>query len=139
MTALAFHGGLDLELLAGGDLQVDEHHTTEDVLAALGDALAQALGARGGITRYGSADVPMDEALARCTIDLVQRPHAEVRVPGLYGHALERFAMQARLTLHLEADGRDAHHVAEAAFKALGRALRVAIAPGGSGSTKGAM
>jgi histidinol-phosphate/aromatic aminotransferase/cobyric acid decarboxylase-like protein len=139
LSALAFHGGLDLELLAGGDLQVDEHHMTEDVLAALGDALAQALGTRAGITRYGSADVPMDEALARCTIDLVQRPHAEVHVPGLYGHAFERFAMQARLTLHLEADGQDAHHVAEAAFKALGRALRVAIAPGASGSTKGAM
>ena len=139
LTALAFHGGLDLELLAGGDLQVDEHHTTEDVLAALGDALAQALGPRGGITRYGSADVPMDEALARCTVDLVQRPHAEVSVPGLYGHAFERFAMQARLTLHLEASGEDSHHVAEAAFKALGRALRMAAAPGSSGSTKGAM
>jgi imidazoleglycerol-phosphate dehydratase len=139
LTALAFHGGLDLELLAGGDLEVDEHHTTEDVVAALGDALAQALGSREGLTRYGSADVPMDEALARCTVDLVQRPHAEISVPGLYGHAFERFAMQARLTLHLEASGRDSHHVAEAAFKALGRALRVAVAPGSSGSTKGAM
>ena len=139
LGALAFHGGLDLEVLAGGDLEVDEHHTTEDVVAALGDALAQALGSREGLTRYGSADVPMDEALARCTVDLVQRPHAEVSVPGLYGHAFERFAMQARLTLHLEATGDDAHHVAEAAFKALGRALRVAMAPGASGSTKGAM
>jgi histidinol-phosphate/aromatic aminotransferase/cobyric acid decarboxylase-like protein/imidazoleglycerol phosphate dehydratase HisB len=139
LAALAFHGGFDLEIVAGGDLEVDEHHTSEDVLAALGDALGQALGSRDGIARYGSADVPMDEALARCTIDLVQRPHAEVRVPGLYGHAFERFAMQARLTLHLEADGQDAHHVAEAAFKALGRALRAAAAPGASGSTKGAM
>jgi histidinol-phosphate/aromatic aminotransferase/cobyric acid decarboxylase-like protein/imidazoleglycerol phosphate dehydratase HisB len=139
LTALAFHGGLDLELLAGGDLEVDEHHTTEDVVAALGDAVAQALGSREGLTRYGSADVPMDEALARCTVDLVQRPHAEVSVPGIYGHAFERFAMQARLTLHLEASGQDSHHVAEAAFKALGRSLRVAVAPGSSGSTKGAM
>jgi histidinol-phosphate/aromatic aminotransferase/cobyric acid decarboxylase-like protein/imidazoleglycerol phosphate dehydratase HisB len=139
LTALAFHGGLDLELLAGGDLEVDEHHTTEDVVAALGDALARALGSREGLTRYGSADVPMDEALARCTVDLVQRPHAAVSVPGIYGHAFERFAMQARLTLHLEATGDDSHHVAEAAFKALGRALRAAIAPGASGSTKGAM
>ena len=140
LTALAFHGGLDLELLAGGDLEVDDHHTTEDVLAALGDALAQALGTREGLTRYGSADVPMDEALARCTVDLVQRPHAEVRLEdGLLAHAFERFAMQARLTLHLEASGKDAHHVAEAAFKALGRALRHAIAPGASGSTKGAL
>jgi imidazoleglycerol-phosphate dehydratase len=81
----------------------------------------------------------MDEALARCTVDLVQRPHAEVAVAGTYGHALERFAMQARLTLHVESDGRDAHHVAEAAFKALGRALRIALSPGASGSTKGAM
>jgi histidinol-phosphate/aromatic aminotransferase/cobyric acid decarboxylase-like protein/imidazoleglycerol phosphate dehydratase HisB len=142
LTALAFHGGLDLELLAGGDLEVDEHHTTEDVLAALGDALAQALGTREGLTRYGSADVPMDEALARCTVDLVQRPHAEVRIEAngtVLPHALERFAMQARLTLHVEAAGTDSHHVAEAAFKALGRALRVAVAPGSSGSTKGAM
>ena len=139
LTALAFHGGFDLELLAGGDLDVDEHHTTEDVLAALGDALAQALGSREGLTRYGSADVPMDEAIARCTVDLVQRPHAEVSVPGIFGHAFERFAMQARVTLHLEASGVDAHHVSEAAFKALGRALRQAVAPGGGGSTKGAM
>ncbi len=142
LTALAFHGGFDLELLAGGDLEVDEHHTTEDVLAALGDALAQALGSRAGLTRYGSADVPMDEAIARCTVDLVQRPHAEVHVEvadTVLPHALERFAMQARLTLHLEASGTDDHHVAEAAFKSLGRALRQAVAPGGSGSTKGAM
>jgi len=142
LGAFAFHGGLDLDLLASGDLDVDTHHTTEDVLAALGDALAQALGDRAGITRYGSADVPMDEALARATIDLVQRPHAEVAIAPagtVLPHALERFAMQARLTLHLEAAGVDEHHTAEAAFKALGRALRVAVAPGDSGSTKGAM
>jgi histidinol-phosphate aminotransferase len=142
LGAFAFHGGLDLDLLASGDLDVDSHHTTEDVLAALGDALAQALGDRSGITRYGSADVPMDEALARATIDLVQRPHAEVAIAPagtVLPHALERFAMQARLTLHLEAAGVDEHHTAEAAFKALGRALRVAVAPGDSGSTKGAM
>ncbi len=142
LGAFAFHGGLDLDLLASGDLEVDEHHTTEDILAALGEALAQALGDRAGITRYGSADVPMDEALARATIDLVQRPHAEVSLAPagtVLPHAFERFAMQARLTLHLEATGVDEHHVAEAAFKALGRALRVAVAPGESGSTKGAM
>ena len=142
LGAFAFHGGLDLDLLASGDLEVDSHHTTEDVLAALGDALAQALGDRAGITRYGSADVPMDEALARATVDLVQRPHAEVSLAPagtVLPHAFERFAMQARLTLHLEATGVDEHHVAEAAFKALGRALRVAVSPGDSGSTKGAM
>ena len=142
LGAFAFHGGLDLDLLASGDLEVDEHHTTEDVLAALGDALARALGDRAGITRYGSADVPMDEALARATIDLVQRPHAEVSLAPagtVLPHAFERFAMQARVTLHLEATGVDEHHVAEAAFKALGRALRIAVSPGDSGSTKGAM
>ena len=142
LGSLAFHGGLDLDLLAAGDLDVDSHHTTEDVLAALGDAIAQALGDRAGITRYGSADVPMDEALARATVDLVQRPHAEVSLAPagtILPHAFERFAMQARLTLHLEASGVDEHHVAEAAFKALGRALRTAVAPGDSGSTKGAM
>jgi histidinol-phosphate aminotransferase len=152
LAQLAFHGGLDLELLAGGDLDVDEHHTVEDVLAALGHALGQALDGRQGVTRYGSATVPMDEARATAAVDLVRRPHAEVslafrgdRVGGLpltlLPHALERFAMQAGLTLHVEAAGEDDHHVAEAAFKALGRALREACALDGaaSGSTKGSL
>lgn len=150
LTLLAFHAGFDLELVAGGDLEVDEHHTVEDVLAALGDALAQALGGREGIARYGSATVPMDEARATAAVDLVRRPHAEValafgsdRVGGLaltlLPHALERFAMQAGCTVHVDSAGRDDHHVAEAAFKALGQALRQAVAPGGQGvrSTKG--
>ena len=151
LTQLAFHGGLDLEILAGGDVGVDEHHTVEDVLAALGDALAEALGGREGVTRYGSATVPMDEARATAAVDLVRRPHAEValgfhgdRVGGLavtlLPHALERFAMQAGLTLHLDASGTDDHHLAEATFKALGRALREACTRNGSGpvrSTKG--
>src|SRR5581483_10613959 len=150
LAHVAFHGGLDLELLAGGDLHVDEHHTAEDVLAALGDALAQALGDRAGVTRYGSATVPMDEARATAAVDLVRRPHAEVslafgdeRVGGLpvtlLAHALERFAMQAGITMHVEAAGTDDHHVAEAAFKALGRALGEAVAAGGDAvrSTKG--
>jgi histidinol-phosphate aminotransferase len=152
LAQLAFHGGLDLELLAGGDLEVDEHHTVEDVLAALGDAVGEALDGRAGVTRYGSATVPMDEARATAAVDLVRRPHAEValgfhgdRVGGLaltlLPHALERFAMQAGLTLHVEAAGVDDHHVAEAAFKALGRALREACSRNGSpvGSTKGAL
>jgi len=150
LTALAFHGGLDLELLAGGDLEVDEHHTVEDVLAALGGALGAALDGRAGLTRYGSATVPMDEARASAAVDLVRRPHAEValafrgdRVGGLpltlLPHALERFAIEAGLTLHVEAAGEDDHHVAEAAFKAVGRALREACALGGGGSTKGAL
>ncbi len=135
--------GFDLEVVAGGDLDVDEHHTVEDVLAALGDALGQALDGREGVTRYGSATVPMDEARATAAVDLVRRPHAEValafagdRVGGLaltlLPHALERFAMQAGLTLHVEAAGEDDHHVAEAAFKALGRALREACSPYGA-------
>ena len=117
LAQLGFHGGLDLEVVAGGDLDVDEHHTVEDVLAALGDALGQALDGRAGVRRYGSATVPMDEARATAAIDLVRRPHAEValafagdRVGGLpltlLPHALERFAIQAGLTLHVEARAR---------------------------------
>ena len=108
LTLWAFHAGVDLELLAGGDLDVDEHHTVEDVLAALGDALAEALGDRQGIARYGAATVPMDEASATAAVDLVRRPHAEIslaftgeRVGGLalslLPHALERFAHAGRL------------------------------------------
>ncbi len=150
LTLFAFHGGFDLELLAGGDLDVDEHHTVEDVLAALGDALAGALGDRAGLARYGSASVPMDEALATAAVDLVRRPHAEVELvfagdrvgalaPSLLPHALQRLAMQGGFTLHVSSSGKDDHHVAEAAFKALGQALRQACAPGGDGvrSTKG--
>jgi histidinol-phosphate aminotransferase len=152
LTLFAFHGGLDLDLLAGGDLEVDEHHTVEDVLAALGDAVSGALDGRARVARYGSATVPMDEARATAAVDLVRRPHAEVtlafrgeRVGGLavtlLAHALERFAIQAGLTLHVDAAGEDDHHVAEAAFKALGRALReaCAIEGAGVGSTKGAL
>jgi histidinol-phosphate aminotransferase len=150
LTLLAFHAGFDLELVAGGDLDVDDHHTVEDVLASLGDALAGALGSREGVTRYGSATVPMDEARATAAVDLVRRPHAEIslafagdRVGGLavtlLAHALERFAVQAGCTVHVEAAGVDDHHVAEAAFKALGRSLREACARGDAGirSTKG--
>jgi histidinol-phosphate/aromatic aminotransferase/cobyric acid decarboxylase-like protein/imidazoleglycerol phosphate dehydratase HisB len=151
LTLMSFHAGLDLDCVAGGDLDVDEHHTVEDVLASLGSAVAQALGAREGVARYGSAVVPMDEARAIAAVDLVRRPHAEIelaftgdRVGGLalslLPHALERFTMEAGCTVHVEASGKDDHHVAEAAFKALGQALRQAVAPGGEGirSTKGA-
>ncbi len=151
LTLFAFHGGLDLELLAGGDLSVDEHHTVEDVLAALGSTVARALGDRAGIARYGSATIPMDEARATVAVDLVRRPHAEIRLAftgdrvgglatSLVRHALERFAIEAGCTVHVEAEGADDHHVAEAAFKALGRALGAAVAPVGGGirSTKGA-
>jgi histidinol-phosphate aminotransferase len=151
LTLLAFHASFDLELCAGGDLEIDEHHTVEDVLAALGTALTQALGTREGVARYGSAIVPMDEARAVAAVDLVRRPHAEVALSfsgervgalavSLLAHALERFAIEAGCTVHVESGGADDHHVAEAAFKALGQALRQAVAPGGDGirSTKGA-
>jgi histidinol-phosphate aminotransferase len=151
LTLFAFHGKLDLDLLAGGDVDVDEHHTVEDVMAALGDAFEAALAGREGLVRYGTATIPMDEARGFASVDLVKRPHAEIalqfsgdRVGGLalslLPHALERFAMQARCTVHVEASGADDHHVAEAAFKALGRALGEACARTGSGevsSTKG--
>jgi histidinol-phosphate aminotransferase len=151
LTLFAFHAGFDLELLAGGDLEVDEHHTVEDVHAVLGGALAEALGGREGVARYGSAVVPMDEARATVAVDLVRRPHAEVALAfggdrvgalsvTLLRHALERLAIEAGCTVHVESSGADDHHVAEAAYKALGRALRQAVAPGGAGirSTKGA-
>ena len=151
LTLLAFHAGFDLELAAGGDLEVDDHHTVEDVHAALGSALTEALGSREGVARYGSAVVPMDEARATAAVDLVRRPHAEIALSfggdrvgalavSLLGHALERFAIEAGCTVHVEAAGNDDHHVAEAAYKALGQALRQAVAPGDDGvrSTKGA-
>jgi histidinol-phosphate aminotransferase len=150
LTLLAFHAGFDLDCVAGGDLEVDEHHTVEDVLAAFGSAVQQALGTREGVARYGSAVVPMDEARAMAAVDLVRRAHAEIsltfagdRVGGLalslLPHALERFTMEAGCTVHVEATGADDHHVAEAAFKALGQALRQAVAAGDGGirSTKG--
>jgi imidazoleglycerol-phosphate dehydratase len=151
LTLLVFHAGFDLELAAAGDVEVDEHHTVEDVHAALGAALSQALGGREGVARYGSTVVPMDEARATAAVDLVRRPHAEISIAfrgdrvgalavTLLRHALERFAIEAGCTVHVEASGTDDHHVAEAAYKALGQALRQAVAPGGAGirSTKGA-
>jgi histidinol-phosphate/aromatic aminotransferase/cobyric acid decarboxylase-like protein/imidazoleglycerol phosphate dehydratase HisB len=150
LTLLAFHAGFDLDCVAGGDIDVDEHHTVEDVLAAFGSAVQQALGSREGVARYGSAVVPMDEARATAAVDLVRRAHAEIslgfhsdRVGGLalslLPHALERFTMEAGCTVHVESAGADDHHIAEAAFKALGQALRQAVAAGDGGirSTKG--
>lgn len=142
LEQLAFHGGLDLVLEGTGDLETGEHHTAEDAALALGQALDRALGDRRGIARYGEAAVPMDEALARATIDLGGRPWAELSLaldPGLAKHVLASLAQAARMGLHVESSGRDPHHVAEAAFKAVGRALQAAVRPAGVGvpSTKG--
>jgi histidinol-phosphate aminotransferase/imidazoleglycerol-phosphate dehydratase/histidinol-phosphatase len=142
LEQLAFHGGLDLVLEGTGDLETGEHHTAEDAALALGQALDRALGDRRGIARYGDGVVPMDDALARAAVDLGGRPWAELRLdpdPGLAEHVLRSLAQAARMSLHVEASGRDAHHVAEAAFKAVGRALRAAVRQEGRGvpSTKG--
>jgi histidinol-phosphate aminotransferase/imidazoleglycerol-phosphate dehydratase/histidinol-phosphatase len=141
---LAFHGGLDLVVDGSGDWETGDHHTAEDTAIAFGEALDQALGDRRGIARYGSAVVPMDDALARAAVDLGGRRGAEISLaedPGLARHALESLAQAARMTLHVEATGRDPHHVAEAACKAVGRALREAVRRDGSElpSTKGVL
>lgn len=152
LTSLAHHALFDLTIAATGDLEVDEHHTTEDVALVLGAAVDAALGDRAGIRRFGDASVPMDEALASVAIDVGGRPYAVVDLPfrgervgalptQLIEHALEAFARTSGSTLHLRGTGRNDHHLAEAAFKALARALRVACEPdprrSGVASTKG--
>jgi imidazoleglycerol-phosphate dehydratase/histidinol-phosphatase len=142
LEQLAFHGGFDLVLEGAGDLETGDHHTAEDAALALGEALDAALGDRRGIARYGDAIVPMDDALARASVDLGGRPWAEIsleRDPGLACHVLQSLAQAGRLALHVEATGDDAHHVAEAACKAVGRALRAAVRQEGAvvPSTKG--
>lgn len=142
LEQLAFHGGFDLVLEGAGDLETGDHHTAEDAALALGQALDAALGDRRGIARYGDAVVPMDDALARAAVDLGGRAHSELRLehdPGMATHMLASLAQAARASIHVEASGRDGHHVAEAAFKAVGRALRAATRPEGAGlpSTKG--
>jgi imidazoleglycerol-phosphate dehydratase len=154
LTSLAHHSLIDIDLTAAGDLEVDEHHTVEDVALALGAAISDALGDRAGIARFGAARVPMDESLAQCALDLSGRPYAVIDLPfrgqrmgelstQLVEHALSSFTQAAGATLHLEARGRNDHHLAEAAFKALARALRMAVAidPRRSGiaSTKGSL
>jgi imidazoleglycerol-phosphate dehydratase len=144
LEQLAFHAGFDLILEGSGDLETGDHHTAEDAALALGDALNAALGDRRGIARYGDAVVPMDDALARAAVDLGGRPAAELQLehdPGLAVHVLSSFAQAGRIAIHVEATGRDAHHVAEAAFKAVGRALRTAVRIESDGipSTKGSL
>ena len=142
LEQLAFHAGFDLVLEGVGDLETGEHHTAEDAALALGEALDAALGDRRGIARYGDAVVPMDDALARAAVDLGGRPASELRFerdPGLAEHMLRSLAQAGRLAINVEATGRDDHHVAEAAFKAVGRALRGAVRVESTGipSTKG--
>jgi imidazoleglycerol-phosphate dehydratase / histidinol-phosphatase len=142
LEQLAFHAGFDLVLEGAGDLETGDHHTAEDAALALGEALDRALGDRRGIARYGDAVVPMDDALARAAVDLGGRANSELKLeldPGMATHMLASFAQAARASINVEANGRDAHHVAEAAFKAVGRALRAATRVEGAGlpSTKG--
>jgi len=153
LTSLAHHSLIDLQVQATGDLEVDDHHTVEDVALVLGAAIATALGDRAGIRRFGSASVPMDEALATAVIDVGGRPYAVIDLPfraerigalssQMVEHALEAFARTAGATLHVQGTGRNDHHLAEAAFKALAVALRAACEPDprrtGVASTKGA-
>ena len=154
LTSLGHHGLFDLTLTARGDLEVDEHHTVEDVALVLGAAFADALGDRGGIARFGDANVPMDESLATAVVDVGGRPYAVVELPfrgervgemplQLVEHAIEAFARAAGATIHVRGSGRNDHHLAEAAFKAVGRALRAACEPDprrrGVASTKGSL
>ena len=155
LASFAHHGLFDLAVRATGDLEVDEHHTAEDVALVLGTARGAALGERAGIVRFGEASIPLDEALATAVVDVGGRPYAVVDLPfrgerigalptQLVEHALEAFARASGTTLHLRGSGRNDHHLAEAAFKALGRALRAAGAedprrPAGVASTKGSL
>jgi imidazoleglycerol phosphate dehydratase HisB/histidinol-phosphate/aromatic aminotransferase/cobyric acid decarboxylase-like protein len=144
LEQLAFHAGFDLIVEGTGDLETGDHHTAEDTALAVGEALNAALGDRRGIARYGDAVVPMDDALARAAVDLGGRPAAELKLeldPGLAAHVLASLSQAARVAIHVESTGRDAHHVAEAAFKAVGRALRVAarVESDGIPSTKGVL
>ena len=159
LTALAKHSLIDLRVQAQGDTHIDVHHTVEDTAICLGQALCEALGDKRGIARFGDATVPLDEALARAVVDLAGRPYVvhqgepEGQQYHLIGghftgaltrHVFESLAMNAGICLHIELlYGRDPHHIVEAQFKALARALRAAVARDprvqGVPSTKGAL
>jgi imidazoleglycerol-phosphate dehydratase len=154
MGSLAYHALFDLDVAASGDLEIDEHHTVEDVALVFGAALAEALGDRAGIVRFGDSSVPMDESVATAAVDLGGRPYAVVDLPfrgkragklplQLIEHVLESFARAGGVTLNIRGRGRNDHHLAEAAFKALGRALGAACAVdarrSGPASTKGTL
>lgn len=159
LTALSKHSLIDLKVKASGDTDIDIHHTVEDVSIVLGQALKEALGDKAGISRYGDAVVPLDEALARAVVDISGRPYLvhdgepagfEYHLIGghftgsMVRHVFEAIAHNAGITLHVSLlSGRDAHHIAEAQFKAFARALRSAVEPDsrvqGIPSTKGSL
>jgi imidazoleglycerol-phosphate dehydratase len=156
LDQVARHGMIDLDVAAQGDLHIDAHHTVEDVGITIGQAVAKALGGKKGIRRFGHAYVPLDEALSRVVVDFSGRPGLEFHVPftrGLIGEFdvdlvhefFQGFVNHAQVTLHVDnLRGANAHHQAETAFKAFGRALRMAVeldprAAGTVPSTKGTL
>ena len=159
LTAFSKHSLIDLKVNAKGDTDIDIHHTVEDVAIVLGQALREALGDKAGISRYGDAVVPLDEALARAVVDISGRPYLvhdgepagfEYHLIGghftgsMVRHVFEAIAHNAGITLHVSLlGGRDAHHIGEAQFKAFARALRAAVEPDprvqGVPSTKGSL
>lgn len=159
LTALGKHSLIDLTVKATGDTEIDVHHTVEDTAICIGEALRQALGDKRGIKRFADALVPLDEALAQAVVDVSGRPYlvhegeSEAFTHHLIGghftgsmvrHAFEAIAYHAGICLHVRVlSGRDPHHIAEAEFKALARALRTAVEPDprvdGIPSTKGAL
>ncbi len=152
---LGRHGGFDLELTATGDLHVDAHHTVEDVGIALGECLREALGDKAGVRRFASMSLPLDEALVDVALDLSGRPYLHYDVepgtepvgtppfdPQLAEEFWRAFATSALITLHLDLKrGKNSHHILEASFKAVARALRDAVRVEGTGvpSTKGTL
>lgn len=159
LTALAAHGSFDVKLHANGDVDVDAHHTVEDTGIVLGQAFAEALGDKSGIRRFGDSLIPMDETLAQAVVDVSGRPYFVITgepeqmltavIGGHYAtvineHFFESFALNARIALHVRClYGRDPHHITEAEFKAVARALRAACEPDprvtGIPSTKGTL
>lgn len=163
LTALSKHSGIDMRIRTTGDLEIDGHHSIEDTAIALGQAIGEALGDKAGITRFGDTTVPLDEALAQCVVDVAGRPYVvcsgepesqvTVRIGGsgvayqgsMTYHVVESLATNAGLCVHLRLlAGRDPHHICEAQYKALARALRIALAPdprmaGRIPSTKGTL
>ena len=155
LDQIARHGLIDLKVKAVGDLQIDAHHTVEDTGIVLGEALREAIGDKKGLTRYGHFYAPLDEALSRVVVDLSGRPglytkvtYTRARIGDFDVDLLQEFFQalvnHARITLHIDnLKGKNAHHQAESIFKALGRALRMAVSPdprqSGTPSTKGAL